>query len=101
MRETIFGSPEELLLDLNRDLMQPSLSPLCPVLLVPGMGLKLSYPIFCGAKLSRLLARHFEQPAGTLPRHQRRPGEAVPKWPGLPGQVDRQPSGLAFGFGAN
>ena len=61
MRETIFVSPEELLLDLNRDLMQPSLSPLCPVLLVPGMGLKLSYPIFCGAKLSRLLARYFER----------------------------------------
>lgn len=61
MRETILGSPEELLLDLNRDLMQPSLRPLCPVLLVPGMGFKLSHPIFCGAKLSRLLARYFER----------------------------------------
>jgi hypothetical protein len=61
LRGTIFVSREELLLNLNRDLMQPSLSPLCPVLLLPGMGLKLSYPIFCGAKLSRLLARYFER----------------------------------------
>ncbi len=44
---------QELPLDLSRDLIQPSLGPLCPVLLVPGMGLKLSYPIFSGAKLSR------------------------------------------------
>jgi hypothetical protein len=28
--------------------------------MVPGMGLKLSYPIFSGAQLSRSLARHFE-----------------------------------------
>jgi hypothetical protein len=53
LRETILSSPEELLLDLNRDLMQPSLSPLCPVLLMPGVGFRLSYPIFSGAELSR------------------------------------------------
>jgi hypothetical protein len=53
LRETIFGPPEKLLLDLNRDLVQPPLSPLCPVLLVPGMSLKLSYPIFSDAELSR------------------------------------------------
>jgi hypothetical protein len=60
LRETIFGPPEELLLNLNRDLIQPPFSPLCPVLMVPDMGLKLSYPIFSGAKLSRSLARIFE-----------------------------------------
>ena len=32
--------------------MQPLFSPLCPLLMVPGMGLKLSYPIFSGAKLN-------------------------------------------------
>jgi hypothetical protein len=53
LRETIFGPPKELLLDLNRDLMQPSLSALCSVLLVPGVGLKLTYPIFSRAKLPR------------------------------------------------
>jgi hypothetical protein len=37
--------------------MQPSLSPLCPLVLVPGMRLKLSYSIFGGAQLSRELAR--------------------------------------------
>jgi hypothetical protein len=53
LRKTTFGPPEELLLDLNRDLMQPSLGPLRPVLIMPGISLKLSYPIFSGAKLSR------------------------------------------------
>ena len=33
--------------------MQPLFSPLCPLLLVPGMGLKFSYPMFSGPKLSR------------------------------------------------
>ena len=60
MRGTSFGPPKELLLDLNRDLIQPPFGPLCPFLMVPGMGLKLSYPIFSGAKLSRSLARHFD-----------------------------------------
>jgi hypothetical protein len=59
LRGTSFGPPKGLLLDLNRDLRQPPFSPHCPVLMVPGMGLKLSYPIFSGAKLSRSLARHF------------------------------------------
>jgi hypothetical protein len=53
LRETIFGSPEEPPLDLSRDLIQPLFSPLRPLLLVPGMSLKLSYPIFSGPKLSR------------------------------------------------
>ena len=75
MRGTSFGPTKELLLDLNRDLMQPPLSPLCPILMVPDMGIKLSY---------------LQRRADSLPRHQRRPGEAAPKWPGLPGQVDRQ-----------
>ena len=46
MRETIFGSPQEPPLDLSRDLIQPPFNPLRPLLLVSGMGLKLSYPIF-------------------------------------------------------
>jgi hypothetical protein len=60
LRGTSFGPPKELLLDLNRDLIQPPFSPLCPFLMVAGMGLKFSYPIFSGAKLSRSLARHFD-----------------------------------------
>ena len=60
MRGTSFGPPKELLLDLNRDLIEPPFSPLCPVLMVPGMDLKLSHPIFSGAKLNRSLARHFD-----------------------------------------
>jgi hypothetical protein len=52
LRDTIFGPPEELLLDLTGYLIQPPLSPVCPVLLVPGVGLKLTYSIFCSAKLS-------------------------------------------------
>jgi hypothetical protein len=59
LRGTSFGPPKELPLDLNRDLIQPLFSPLRSLLLVPGMGLKLSYPIFSGAKLGRSLARHF------------------------------------------
>jgi hypothetical protein len=39
LRGTSFGPPEELLLDLNRDLIQPPSSPLCPFLMVPGLGL--------------------------------------------------------------
>jgi hypothetical protein len=57
LRGTSFGPPKELLLDLNRDLIQPPFSPLCPVLMVPDMSLKLSYPIFSGALL-RQIARH-------------------------------------------
>jgi hypothetical protein len=59
LRATIFASPEETLLDVNRNLIHPSLSPFCPFLIMPGMGLKLSYPIFSGTKLSSPLARHF------------------------------------------
>jgi hypothetical protein len=50
---TIFRSPEELLLNLQRDSMQPLFGSVCPVLLMPGIGVKLLYPIFGGSKLSR------------------------------------------------
>jgi hypothetical protein len=52
LRGTSFGPPKELLLNLNRDLIQPPFSPLYPFLMVAGMGLKFSYPIFSGTKLS-------------------------------------------------
>jgi hypothetical protein len=51
---------KEFLLNLYRDLMQPSLSPVCPVLVMPGRCLKLPYSVFGGAKLSRQLVSHFD-----------------------------------------
>ncbi len=52
---TIFGAPEELLLNLQRDSMQPLFGSVRSLLVVPGMGLKLSYPFFSGPELSRQL----------------------------------------------
>jgi hypothetical protein len=51
---------KEFLLNLYRDLIQPSLSPVCPVLVMPDRCLKFSYPVFSGAKLSRQLVSHFD-----------------------------------------
>ena len=60
---------------LNRDLMQPSLSPLCPLVLVPGMRLKLSYSIFGGARVEQRAGALSLELAGDLPRHQRPPAD--------------------------
>jgi hypothetical protein len=43
---------KEFLLNLYRDLMQPSLGSIRPLLVVPGVCLKLSYPVFSTSKLS-------------------------------------------------
>jgi hypothetical protein len=84
-----FGPPKELLLDLNRDLIQPPFSPLCPFLMVAGMDLKYSFDLQ-RREAEQIAGASFLELAGNLPRHQQRPDEAAPKWPGLPGQVDRQ-----------
>jgi hypothetical protein len=57
MRKVIRGYAKDknlnqFLLDLYRDLIQPSLRAVCPVLVMPDVGVKLSYPIFGGSKLS-------------------------------------------------
>jgi len=51
---------KEFLLNLYRDLMQPSLGSIRPLLVVPGVCLKLPYSVFGGAKLSRQLVSHFD-----------------------------------------
>jgi hypothetical protein len=50
---TILGSPEELLLNLQRDSMQPLFGSVRSLLVVPEVGLKLFYPLFGGAELTR------------------------------------------------
>ena len=42
LRGTIIGSAKEILLNLYRNLIQPSLGPVCPVLVMPDVGVKLS-----------------------------------------------------------
>jgi hypothetical protein len=44
---------EKSLLNFCRDLMQPPLSLICPVLMVPDLRLKLSYLVFSGSKFRR------------------------------------------------
>ena len=51
---------KEFLLNLYRDLIQPSLGPIRPLLVMPGFCLKLPYPIFGAAKLSGQLVSHFD-----------------------------------------
>ena len=46
-------STEEPLLNLNRDLIQPSLGPVCPLLVMADACLKFSYPVFSGSNFSR------------------------------------------------
>jgi hypothetical protein len=59
LRGATMVSAKESLFNLYRDLIQPSLSPVCPVLVMPGRCLRVSYPVFSGAKLSRQLVSHF------------------------------------------
>ena len=44
--------PKELLLNLQRDSMQPLLGSVGSLLVVPDVGLKISYPVFSGSELS-------------------------------------------------
>jgi hypothetical protein len=53
LRGTTILPAKEFLLNLHRDLIQPPLGPVCPVLMVPDLCLKLSYPAFSGSKSSR------------------------------------------------
>ena len=43
---------KEFLLYLHRDLIQPLLGPIRPVMVMPNLYLKLSYPFFSPSKLS-------------------------------------------------
>jgi hypothetical protein len=42
---------KEILLNLHRDLIQPLLGPIRPVLVMPNLCLKLSHPAFSGSNL--------------------------------------------------
>ena len=81
---------KEFLLNLYRDLMQPSLGSIRPLLVVPGVCLKLPYSVFGGAKLSRQLVSHFDGLLVVCLSITRRPVEQPPRLPCLPGRVDRQ-----------
>ena len=52
---TIIIPPKKLILDLYRDLMQPLLSSVSPLLMIPNISLQVFDPIFGGAKLDRKL----------------------------------------------
>ena len=52
-RETNRVSAKEFLLNLNPDFVHPSLGPVCPVLEMPDLRLKVLYPLFGGSKLRR------------------------------------------------
>jgi hypothetical protein len=52
LRGTSRLSANELLLNLQRDSRQPLLGAVRSLLVVPGVGIKLSYPVFSGSKLS-------------------------------------------------
>jgi hypothetical protein len=51
---------KELLLNLQRDSMQPSLGSVRPLRVLTDFCLKLPYSVFGGAKLSRQLVSHFD-----------------------------------------
>ncbi len=53
LRGTTIVSAKEILLNLYRDLVQPPLGPVRPVLVMPNVCLELPYPVFGGAKLNR------------------------------------------------
>jgi hypothetical protein len=44
---------EKPLLNFYRDLIQPPLDPVCPILMTANASLKFSYPVFSGSKFSR------------------------------------------------
>jgi hypothetical protein len=51
LRRAIIVSAKEFLLNLHRDLIQPLLGPIRPVLVMPNLCLKLSHPAFSGSNL--------------------------------------------------
>jgi hypothetical protein len=52
-RETDRVSAKEFLLNLNPYFVHPSLGPVCPVLEMPDLRLKVLYPLFGGSKLRK------------------------------------------------
>ena len=51
LRRAIIVSAKEFLLNLHRDLIQPLLGPIRPVLVMPNLCLKLSHSAFSGSNL--------------------------------------------------
>ena len=72
------------LLDLNRDLIQPLFSPLCPFLMVAGHGLQALVSGLQRREAEQIAGASFLELAGNLLRHQQRPGEAAPNGLGCP-----------------
>jgi hypothetical protein len=60
LRGTSLIQTKELLLNLQRDSIQPSLGSVRPFLMMPEVGFQLSYSIFSGSQLSRQLKSHSE-----------------------------------------
>jgi hypothetical protein len=60
LRVATFLPAKELLLDLQRDSIQPFLCSICPVLVIPDRAFKLAYPVFCRTQLRRQLMSHFK-----------------------------------------
>ena len=81
---------KEFLLNLYRDLMQPSLGSIRPLLVVPGVCLKLPLFGLRRREVEQTVGEPFRRPACCLPQHHSRPGGATPRLPCLPGQVGRQ-----------
>jgi hypothetical protein len=52
LRHAIVVSAKEFLLNLYRDLIQPFLGPIRPVLVMPNLRLKLAHPAFSGSNLT-------------------------------------------------
>jgi hypothetical protein len=59
LRRTAVVPSEEILLNLHRDLIQPLLGPIRPVLVMPNLCLKLSHPAFSGSNLPGKFVSHF------------------------------------------
>ena len=60
LRVATFLPAKELLLDLQRDSIQPFLCSVRPVLVIPDRTFKLAYPVFCRTQLRRQLMSHFK-----------------------------------------
>jgi hypothetical protein len=59
LRGTAIVPSKEILLNLHRDLIQPLLGPIRPVLVMPNLCLKLSHPAFSGSNLPGKFVSHF------------------------------------------
>lgn len=60
LRVATFLPAKELLLDLQRDPIQPLLGSVRPVLVISDRAFKLAYPLLCRPQLSRQLMSHFK-----------------------------------------